>query len=616
MGVRVTRSVVSTFFDDSHIRQILQAVNITEVVGNYVALKRRGKEMLGLCPFHSDTRPSFNVSESKQIFKCFACGAGGDVIKFIMLREQMSFPESVRFLAERAGVKLPERGTKNSPDNTADRNELEKLNRWAARFYRSQYDKTEIGRIARDYVDDRQISEEAARRFGLGWAPQGWDNLTKAAQEAGKPLEELARLGLLIKKDQGGFYDRFRQRLMFPVIDALGRVIAFGGRTLADDPAKYINSPESSLFNKSRTLYGLHAAKDSIIRERTAIIVEGYTDCLMAHQYELTNVVATLGTALTREHAQVLSRYADRIILVFDSDVAGQKAADRAIEVFFSQQMEVKLVTLPAGLDPCDFLKQHGEDGKKAFEDVVNNATEAMEYKWQMLQNTLEQAGSVKEHRRAADEYLRMIAEMAAHENMDGISRGLVLNRVAKLLDIPSSEVHQRVNRQKRWQRKTANGAQQGQQIILDGVAKSHQEVLEVLLNRPDLFGEVRRAIPNVEDIAEPVLQQIARRIWVCLEKSDNVPLAEILAGCESPQLCEKILSLAELGEIRGNYEETLRGALENIERIGRQQAKQELRVVFDKARQQYGKDAHNAMMLEIQAKHEPDVRRRPAIIK
>lgn len=607
---------MSTFFDDSHIRQILQAVNIVEVVGNYVALKRRGREMLGLCPFHSDTRPSFNVSESKQIFKCFACGVGGDVIKFIMLREQMSFPEAVRFLAERAGVKLPERKTKNSPDNTADRNELEKLNRWAARFFRSQYDKTETGRIAREYVNDRRISEETARRFGLGWTPQGWDNLTKAAQEAGKPLEELARLGLLIKKDQGGFYDRFRQRLMFPVIDALGRVIAFGGRTLADDPAKYVNSPESPLFNKSRTLYGLHAAKDSIIKERTAVIVEGYTDCLMAHQYELTNVVATLGTALTREHAQVLSRYADKIILVFDSDTAGQKAADRAIEVFFSQQTEVKLVTLPDGLDPCDFLEQHGEDGKEAFEDIVNNATEAMEYKWQMLQNALEQADSVKGHQRAADEYLRMIAEMAAKENIDGISQGLVLNRVAKLLSVPSNEVYQKINRRKRWQKNTTESKRLEQQFVLDGGVNSQQEVLEVLLNRQDLFEKVRQIIPNAEDITEPILQQIARRLWVCLEKNDEVPLAEILAGCESPQLCEKILNLAERGEVRGNYEVILEGALGNIERIRRQQANQELRVVFDKAKRQYGKEAHNAIMLEIQAKHESDVRRFPTIIK
>ncbi|MCK4627537.1 MAG: DNA primase [Sedimentisphaerales bacterium] len=607
---------MSTFFDDNHIRQILQAVNIVEVVGNYVALKRHGREMLGLCPFHNDTRPSFNVSESKQIFKCFACGVGGDVIKFIMLREQMTFPEAVRFLAERAGVKLPERKTKNSPDSAVDRNELEKLNRWAARFFRSQYDKTETGRIAREYVNDRQINEETARRFGLGWTPEGWDNLTKAAQEAGKPLDELALLGLLIKKDQGGFYDRFRQRLMFPVIDALGRVIAFGGRTLADDPAKYVNSPESPLFNKSRTLYGLHAAKDSIIKERTAVIVEGYTDCLMAHQYELTNVVATLGTALTREHAQLLSRYADKIILVFDSDTAGQKAADRAIEVFFSQQTEVKLVTLPAGLDPCDFLKQHGDNGKEAFEDVVNNATEAMEYKWQMLQNTLEQADSVKGHQRAADEYLRMIAEMAAKENIDSISQGLVLNRVAKLLGVPSNEVYQRINRRRRWQKNTTEGTQPGQQIILDGRVKAEQEVLEILLNRQDLFEKVRQIIPNAEDITEPILQQIARRLWVCLEKSDDVPLAEILAGCESPQLCEKILNLAERGEIRGNYEVILEGALGNIERIRRQQANQELRGVFSDAQKRYGKEAHNAIMLEIQAKHEPDAKRYPTIIR
>jgi len=423
---------VKAYFNDAHIQQILQALDIVDVVGNYVALKPKGKEMVGLCPFHDDKRPSMNVSAAKQIFKCFACGAGGDVIKFMMLRERMTFPEAVRLLAERAGVKLPEREETTGPQ--VDRNQLEAVNRWAARYFRSRFEHETEGAIARKYVQERQITDETARRFGIGFAPESWDSLVQAVQAEGLRGADFEELGLFCKKEDGGYYDRFRNRLIFPVLDAMGRVIAFGGRTLGEDTAKYLNSPESVLFNKSGALYGIHAAKDAIVRERTAVVVEGYTDCLMAHQYGVDNVIATLGTSLTTEHARLLSRYAERIVLVYDADAAGQKASDRAIEIFFRQQIEVRLATLPKGMDPCDFLLAKGAD---AFAELLSGATEALEYRWQLMSDQLEGEDTVHGRKRAVEEFILLVARACEQGNMDMMAEGLQLNNVAKLVEKP-----------------------------------------------------------------------------------------------------------------------------------------------------------------------------------
>ena len=598
-----------TYFEENHIRQVLQAINIIDVVGSYVALKPRGREHIGLCPFHDDRRPSMNVSESKQIFKCFACGAGGNAFNFIMLREQMTFPEAVRMLADRAGVKLPERTERNT--QLGDRNELELLNRWAVRFFRGQYEDAQQGKRIREYVEDRGITAQTAQAFDLGWAPDGWDNLLKSAQAEKMPLQELVRLGLLVEKEQGGYYDRFRERLMFPVRDALGRVIGFGGRTLGDDPAKYLNSPESVLFNKSRTLYGLDLAKDSIVKEQTAVVVEGYTDCLMAHQFGLSNVVATLGTALTTEHAGMISRYSDKIVLVFDSDEAGQKAADRAIEVFFSKQVEVALVNLPSGSDPCDFLL---ENGKKSFEELVRDAVPALEYKWRVMLRQLEGVDSVNGHKRAVEEFLRLVAQSIASGNMDMINQGYLFNRVAKLVGVTGEQVQQKVNQFLRRTKTATVAARTDELIVSDGQERSEREVLEVLLNRPDMFGQVREVIPDAEGFSEGPLKQIARRLWDYFGQGGTGSLGEILAGCESTQLCRIMTDLSQQGSDRENYEMTLVGALEKLRVLNRKQERQDLSEQISQAGKKYGKDAEAALLMEFHSKNQSDPRHTRAL--
>ena len=550
------------------------------------------------------------VSPAKQIFKCFACGAGGSAFNFLMRRENMTFPEVVRLLADRGGIKLPER--RRNVQDAADVHDLEEVNRWAAKFFRRMFEEPDEGSRAREYVVGRGISEDTSRRFGLGWACDSWDRLKAAAEADGIKAVNLVRLGLLKERESGGYYDRFRERLIFPVLDALGRVIGFGGRTLGDDPAKYLNSPESELFDKGRSLYGIHAAKDAIMQQRVAVVVEGYTDCLMAHQYEVKNVVATLGTALTGDHAKALSRYADRIVLVFDSDAAGQKAADRAIEVFFGQRVEVRLVALPDGDDPCDFLVKHGKD---AFLELVENATDSLDYKWQGTVERLEAADSVNGRKRAADEFLQFVARGFVEHSIDAITSGFLANHVAELLKVSPGQVHERLRQLQRRVRPGQSSAaaapvREEVKVAADSEVGAHREIIEVLLNRPELLSAVGDVVSGPGDFKDEIHRAIAERLWQYGQLGGSGMLSEILAGVESVQLCGIMTDMAEAGAARGNFEERLIAAVKNIEHMRREDERQSVRELVSTAGEQYGDDAEAAALMEYQSKWQPDPRR------
>jgi DNA primase len=603
---------VPAYFDQNIIDQILQATDIVEVIGNYVALKPRGKEMLGLCPFHADSRPSLNVSPAKQIFKCFACGAGGNAVMFLMRREQMTFPEAVKLLAERSGVRLPQQ--QGSVSTSVDRNQLVKVNDWAARLFRRQYEDPKIGIQARKYVNDRKISEQTAVQFNLGWAPEEWENLTNAARHDGVPTDALIHLGLVIKKPENEhLYDRFRQRLIFPVVDTVGRVIGFGGRTLGDDPAKYLNSPESSLFDKSRTLYGLNAAKDEIMRQRKAVIVEGYTDCIMAHQFGITNVVATLGTALTAEHARILSRYADQIVLLFDSDLAGRKASDRAMEIFFDQRLDVRIAAVPEGKDPCDYLLLKGKEGLDA---IIAQATDALEFKWKNTLSQVEGTDNLQARGRAVNEFLTLAVRAMGHGSGDAIARGLILNRLAKLINVSPEEIHgQFANLQRRAESRreasrndTSTGPPNSRRY--DSRTRSERQILEVLFNRPDLLDAAQRILPRAEDFSDPDLAEAAKYLWQRRGQEDSKSLAHVLAQCEDPALCDMITDLAASGAARENYENTLAGALNNLAHLQERSERSQIRQVLSRSGDRYDDDLRNAMLQNLQTKCKPDLRR------
>lgn len=344
-------------FDPSFLEQVRSSADILSVVSQYVNLKKGGQHHIGLCPFHSEKTPSFKVSTSLQIFKCFGCGEGGDVFRFISLLEGLSFPDSVEYLAQRAGIPLPHVAGRQK-DQSENRQRLLDLMRLAQEHFRLLLQETPA---ARDYLVSRQIDEETIAKFGIGFAPVG-NRLRKLLQERSLSERHALRCGLITENEQGDRYDRFRSRIMFPIRDLSGNVIAFGGRILGQAQPKYLNSPETPLYNKSSNLYALDLTREEIRRKDFALLVEGYFDCIVPYQFGFRNVVASLGTALTDLQVKTLARYTRNVVLNYDPDGAGVTAAMRSIETFFKHGLRVNIVQLPKGTDPDTFLRREGAD--------------------------------------------------------------------------------------------------------------------------------------------------------------------------------------------------------------------------------------------------------------
>ncbi|MBN1360746.1 MAG: DNA primase [Sedimentisphaerales bacterium] len=556
-------------FDYAAIARVQQANDIVDVVSEHVSLKKNGREMVGLCPFHEDHKPSMNVSPTKQIFKCFACGAGGDVLKFVQMRENLTFPQAVERLAERAGIQLDTvrraqpQATKQAGD--VDPNMLARLNAWATEFFKRSLSDPEKGAVAREYLASRKISPESIATWRLGVGPNVADALARAAAANGKiPTRLLQQAGLTGANGQ----DRFVNRLMFPISDVTGRIIGFGGRTLSDTGAKYINSPATPLFDKSNTLYGLEQARHRIVQTGTAVVVEGYTDVIMAHQFGCTNVVATLGTSFTTGHGRILRRYAKRVVLVFDSDTAGMEAANRALEVCLSQKLDIKLGFVPEGKDPCEFLLAAG---KEAFDRVVEEATDVLQFKWDRLAEVFKNDDSLAGRRAVLDELLQAVATGLASNNISALDSGLIVNRLSKIIGLPAREINadltRRMGRVARVARSDAG--EDGGRAIDWGqglYAAAQREVLEVLVNEPGLCKTRQQEISeSLFDV--PVLRAVAGVLLDVLRSEGDFSLKSLLARTESVQVAECLVELQRVGEEKGNYRSRLGDALEVLSR-------------------------------------------------
>jgi len=348
------------FIPEDKLLEIKDAASIEEVVGQYVKLTQKGRNLSGLCPFHSETKPSFTVAPEKGIFHCFGCGVGGNVFSFLMHYHRLSFPEAVQELARRYGipVSVKDLGPEGA-QQASKRAKAYEANAAAAAFYAATLESSE-GRPGREYLKKRGLTPEIIRAFQLGYAVDEWDALRRHFQHRGISLELAQEVGLLAPRDRGGFYDRFRHRIIFPIFDRQSRVIAFGGRTIGDGEPKYLNSPESFLYTKGRTLYGLPQAAEALRATRVALVVEGYLDLIALQVQGIGNVVATLGTALTREQVRLLKAVADKVVLVYDGDAAGAKAMKRAFPLFAQENLAVRALPLPAGLDPDSYAQAHG----------------------------------------------------------------------------------------------------------------------------------------------------------------------------------------------------------------------------------------------------------------
>ncbi len=365
--------------------RIKHAVDVLDLIGSAVPLRRVGNRYVGLCPFHREKTPSFQVDAAAGFFYCFGCRAGGDVITFTMRHWNLSFPEAIKYLADRYRVPLPETALGLSKEKAGALAAIARAMEIACDFFVSRLHHPEQGRAARDYIQKRGLPPELVRSQRLGYAPQGWDQLLRHLQSKGLDPETAVRSGLVVRSDRGTFYDRFRDRLMFPISAPDGSLVAFGGRSLDGSEPKYLNSPETELYHKGRTLYQYGTAREACREERQVLLVEGYMDLLAFHAQGFYRVVATLGTALTPHQVRLLHRLADEVILVYDGDASGQKAMLRAVPLFLQHGLPASCLTLPSGMDPDDYLKTYG---LKAFLELLPTRRELMTFAVDTLTQT------------------------------------------------------------------------------------------------------------------------------------------------------------------------------------------------------------------------------------
>jgi DNA primase len=527
------RTEASSSFEDAKSR-VLQATDIVALISQSVRLKKRGKDFVGLCPFHQEKTPSFSVSPAKQRFYCYGCEKGGNAIDFVMFRDRVEFKDGLALLAQAAGIDLP--SARQSRESVSERQILLDAQSAAAGFFEKLLTHPQQGQAARAYLQSRGFTDDSIKRFRIGMAADSWDALLKSPAVKKFTPPQLALAGLAKPRENGsGFYDTFRNRLMFPIRDESGRVIAFGGRVMpgSQDPAKYLNSPETPLFSKSRCVFGIDLARAKIVETRTVAIVEGYTDVVMAHQFGVENVVSILGTALTEHHVATLRRFADRIVLLFDGDKAGGNAATRAMELFLSQPIEIAIASLPEGMDPDEFLLQRGPE---AFRQCLEQATDALTFRWKQLIREVAADGGLTGQQRAVQQYLETLANARGSGTVDPIRWGQALARVSRLTEIPTADLSRRfrIAPAKGLSRTTAQVAPAGKPKEyappsgLTARQRAEGFILGLLLNHPDRWHKLQQEL-SLADFTDPSLRNIAEIFWQHSQDEGEPVLNEFL---------------------------------------------------------------------------------------
>lgn len=541
-------------------KQVKEANDIVAVVGSYVALRPAGQTFKGLCPFHKDSRPSFQVDPKWQNYRCWSCGKRGDVITFVMEHDRISFPEARALLARRAGIVLP-------GDDGPDPGRLRLLDalRWAAERFQECLLDSPLAESARRYLGERHLVGEVVRKFGLGFAPLDGQWLVRQAAHGGPDLETLVEVGLLGRREHGaGCYDRFRDRVMFPVRSVGGQLVGFGGRILpesayASRAPKYYNSPETALFSKSELLYGLDQAKFAAAQAGCLAVVEGYTDVLMAHQHGVPQVVATMGTALTAQHVRQLRRFVPRVVLVFDADTGGLTGVDRALEIFVSQDVELAIATLPAGLDPCDLLTQQGAE---PFKLALTNAVDALDFKLNQVL-AREEGRGVEGQRRAVEAVLGIMAlAPKAATQAALVKEELIVSRITHWPSLRALRLREetvwarlrelRANRQRREAEQAGRQAPAGVETSGEPprtapAAPEERELLEVLLAEPALVPVAWEQLKSSE-VNHPGLRRMLEGLYALHEAGDPPDLDGLRVKLEHQRLAQKALELQEIG--------------------------------------------------------------------
>ena len=541
---------MANFIPEDKILDIRNASDIVDVISEVVHLKKTGRNFVGLCPFHSEKTPSFTVSPEKQIFYCFGCGAGGNIFSFLMKNDGLAFPEAARSLARRYSIDIPRKHlTPEQKKRMGERESLLKINRQAMDYFRQMLHRSPTGQPAMAYLKKRGLSAEIIDRFNLGYAPKGWNNIINFFSKSGVPLAKVERSGLILpKKDSHGYYDRFRERIAFPIIDVNQAVIGFGGRVMDDSLPKYLNSPETPVYSKSRSLYGLHLAKDKSHTTDTIYIVEGYLDLLTLHQHGIENAVATLGTALTADHVRMLSRYVPRLILVYDSDEAGIRSARRCIDIFWKEHVDFRrgdvfreekadtqILVLPDGHDPDSFLR---EKGAESFQKAATQAPGIVSF-------LIEQ--SIAKHGLSTEGKIRVVTDLknplaAINAN---VARTLYVKKLAERIGIEENIILQEIRTRAAQKEKKDTDKHE----ILGAIKGSRLErqIVAMMLQFPVILPEIRK-YEVIEYIENPLLKSIGTAILEH-QGTSAAQITELLSGIDNPEQEQLISALAMIEE-------------------------------------------------------------------
>lgn len=536
---------MAAYIPEEKLSTIKNASDIVDIVSGVVTLRRTGRNFVGLCPFHAEKTPSFTVSPDKQIFYCFGCGAGGNVFSFLMKHEGMTFPEAARALARRYGIDLPTRDLSAfEKKKLTEREMILTLNADAMVFYRDCLFRDERGKQAMAYLLKRGMTKKTIDGFSLGFAPDGWDNLLRFFRSRKKPLEMVNKAGLIVPRKSGeGHYDRFRNRIIFPIVDGQNQPVAFGGRVMDEALPKYLNSPETPVYNKSRSLYGLHQARSRSREQQRVYVVEGYFDLLSMHQFGITNTVATLGTSLTADHVQILKGFVGEkgsAVLVYDSDKAGINAAQRSVAVFQKGLLDARILVLPQGHDPDSFLMDKGPD---EFLKAAERALDMMAF---MVESAVDKYGL------SIDGKVRIVNDLkAAIQSVgDPVAKSLQIKHLAERIDVDEAVIMQKVRRAsdgaaRGGARPTSQGSTTAQKTIpmRAETYRLERQMVTMMLQFPEMIADIKQK-GLLDGFMDPLLAELGREI---IEHSDlrGGDVAGLVSRWEDPEMKAMVARLS-----------------------------------------------------------------------
>ncbi len=552
-----------TYISDDVIEEVRQHYDIYELLASYIDLKKTGRNFVGLCPFHPEKTPSFTVSPEKQIFHCFGCQTGGNLFSFIMQMEGLSFPEAVKFLAEKAGVRVDDRPeTPEEIKRNKLRESLLQMHRRALSYYQASLWESPQGKKVLDYLRGRGLQEKTMQEFGLGFAPDGWENLLAVFKAEGYSLELAYQAGLLSQKTPGRYFDYFRQRLIFPIQDRRGQVIAFGGRSLDENEPKYLNSPESTLFNKRNVLYGLNLALPTIRRLKEALVVEGYMDVILLRQHHIEHAVAPLGTSLTENQVALLRGRLETITLAFDADSGGQQASLRGLELLKNESIDTRVAVLPENMDPADYVQKHG--GPAFQKNILEKALPQLEYRLFMIKNNLDlqkEEGRVN-YWKSARKVLATLSEPVEKETY--------LKKIAEEISVPLEVLRGDLEKIIEGQRK-AESAQKVKRSSSSHSMVSPREVAEkellACLMREPTYAATAFERLGPEDFSPGPYREIAVAMVKRVREGQAVAPAALL-GCFSEPGMHKIIMQLALPELQGEHWHTKKTVRDCIRKI------------------------------------------------